>query len=89
MLTLFICTITFCSRDEPQFAVGLNPKRKTIEFSISKYDRTIQTLVWDVPHVFTDEWHKIHFGVFKDKVVLYVNCQPVSNDQIGIKNKQD
>ena len=65
------------SQDQPQFAVGLNPRRKTVEFSIPKYDRTTQTLTWDVPQVFTDEWQKIHFGVFRDRVVLYVNCQPV------------
>ena len=67
----------FFSQDAPQFAVGLDPRRKTVEFSIPKYDRSIQTVTWDVPQVFTDEWHKIHFGVFRDKVVLYVNCQPV------------
>ena len=69
----------FFSQDAPQFAVGLDPRRKTVEFSIPKYDRSIQTVTWDVPQVFTDEWHKIHFGVFRDKVVLYVNCQPVSD----------
>ena len=61
----------------PQFAVGLDPSQKTIEFSILRYDRSLQTLTWQRPEVFTDEWHKIHFGVFRDRVVLYVNCNPV------------
>jgi hypothetical protein len=39
------------SRGQPQFAVALNPARKTVEFSIPKYDRTLQTLTWDVPQV--------------------------------------
>lgn len=69
---------------QPQFAVGLNPSRNTIEFSIPKYDRTIQTLSWEAPFVFTDEWHKIHFGVFRESVVLYVNCQPVGEKPMDI-----
>ena len=76
----------FFSQDAPQFAVGLDPRRKTVEFSIPKYDRSIQTVTWDVPQVFTDEWHKIHFGVFRDKVVLYVNCQPVRDCSIYFKH---
>ena len=76
----------FFSQDAPQFAVGLDPRRKTVEFSIPKYDRSIQTVTWDVPQVFTDEWHKIHFGVFRDKVVLYVNCQPVRDCSIDFKH---
>ena len=43
----------------------------------SRYDRTLQTITWEKPEVFTNEWHKIHFGVFRDRVVLFVNCQPV------------
>ena len=74
------------SQDQPMFAVGLNPRRKTVEFSIPKYDRTVQTLTWEVPQVFTDEWQKIHFGVYRDKVVLYVNCQPVSYINIQLIN---
>ena len=57
--------------------MGLDPARKTVEFSILRYDRTLQTLAWDRPDVFSGEWHKIHFGVFRDRVVLFVNCQPV------------
>ncbi len=39
------------SRGQPQFAVGLDPVRKTIEFSILKYDRSLQTLTWEKPEV--------------------------------------
>merc|ERR1719384_777523 len=72
------------SRGGPQFAVALNPARKTVELSMLKYDRTLQTLSWDVPQVFTKEWHKIHFGVFRDKVLLYVNCQPIGEKPMEI-----
>jgi collagen type IX alpha len=52
-------------RGNPQFAVGLDPKLKVVEFSILKFDRTVQTLSWEKQEVFSKEWHKIHFGVFR------------------------
>ena len=70
------------SRGQPQFAVGLDPNRKTVEFSIKKYDGSLQTLSWERPQVFSDEcgeWQKIHFGVFRDRVLLYTNCQRVGD----------
>ena len=72
------------SRGNPQFAVALNPARKTVELSMLKYDRTLQTLSWDVKQVFTKEWHKIHFGVFRDRVILYVNCQPIGSRSMEV-----
>merc|ERR1711971_1455938 len=72
------------SGGQPQFAVALNPPRKTVELSLPKYDRSLQTMSWEVPQVFTKEWHKIHFGVFRDKVVLYVNCQPIGEKPMEI-----
>ena len=39
------------SSGNPQFAVALNPSRKTVELSVPKYDRSLQTLTWDVPQV--------------------------------------
>ncbi len=55
-----------------------------MEFSIPKYDRSLQTISFDVPQVFTKEWHKIHFGVFREKLVLFVNCQPVGEKPMDI-----
>ena len=34
--------------------------------------------------MFDDGWHKLHFGVFRDKVVLYVNCQPVGEEPLQL-----
>lgn len=34
--------------------------------------------------VFSNEWNKIYFGVFRDKVVLYVNCQLVGEKPMEI-----
>jgi hypothetical protein len=69
---------------QPQFAVGLNPARNTIEFSILNYNGELQTLSWEKSDVFDNEWHKLHFGVFRDKVVLYVNCEPVGEEPLQL-----
>merc|ERR550519_3277072 len=69
---------------QPQFAVGLNPARNTIEFSILNYNGELQTLSWEKAEVFDNEWHKLHFGVFRDKVVLYVNCEPVGEEPLQL-----
>ena len=37
-----------------------------------------------ISQVFDDNWHKLHFGVFRDKVVLYVNCQPVGEEPLQV-----
>lgn len=30
--------------------------------------------------IFDRKWHKLHFGVFYDKIVLYIDCK-----QVGVK----
>ena len=39
------------TRGQPQFAVGLNPGRNTIEFSILNYNGELQTLSWEKAEV--------------------------------------
>ena len=34
--------------------------------------------------MFDNDWNKLHFGVFRDKVVLYVNCQPVGEEPLQV-----
>ena len=72
------------TQGSPQFVVGLNPARETVEFSILNFNGQLQTLSWKVPQVFDTEWHKIHFGVFRDKVLLYVNCEPVGEEPLQL-----
>merc|ERR1719260_27596 len=72
------------TQGSPQFAVGLNAARETVEFSILNFNGQLQTLSWNVPQVFDTEWHKIHFGVFRDKVLLYVNCEPVGEEPMQL-----
>ncbi|ROT79256.1 hypothetical protein C7M84_002019 [Penaeus vannamei] len=60
----------------PQFAITLNPKTKNVEFSILSFDGTLQTLAFDSAKAAFDEtWHKLHFGVFRDRVTLYLDCE--------------
>ena len=40
---------------------------------------------FNVIQVFDNNWHKLHFGVFRDKVVLYVNCQPVGEEPLQVR----
>merc|ERR550519_185634 len=61
---------------------------KAIEFSILDYNGQLQTLSWEKPEVFNDEWHKLHFGVFRDRVVLYVNCEPVGEQPLQPVNSR-
>ena len=43
--------LTVMIRGAMQFAVGLNPGRKAIEFSILNFNGEIQTLSWEKPEV--------------------------------------
>ena len=63
---------------------GRRPARNTIEFSILNYNGALQTLTWEKEEVFDSEWHKLHFGVWRDKVVLYVNCEPVGEEPLQV-----
>ena len=38
--------------------------------------------------MFDSEWHKLHFGVFRDRVVLYVNCEPVGEQPLQPVNSR-
>ena len=55
------------TRGQPQFAVGLNPGRNTIEFSILNYNGELQTLSWEkaeVKRIGTKEEIYFHFSGF-------------------------
>ena len=43
------------TQGQPQFAVGLNPARNTIEFSILNYNGDLQTLTWEKEEVSSSE----------------------------------
>ena len=50
--------------------------------------RLLDNCIWltvIIVQVFDNNWHKLHFGVFRDKVVLYVNCQPVGEEPLQVR----
>lgn len=60
--------------------ITLNQAIGTVEFSIVNYDGYLQTVKFEASYIFDRNWHKLHFGVFYDRVVLYVDCK-----QVGVK----
>ncbi|KAJ3637240.1 hypothetical protein MTP99_000714 [Tenebrio molitor] len=59
----------------PQLVISLNPNNETVEFSVSNYEGELQTIVFNTTNIFDRNWHKMHFGVFRERVVLYLDCQ--------------
>uniref|UniRef100_A0A2S2PZ16 Collagen alpha-1(XXI) chain n=1 Tax=Sipha flava TaxID=143950 RepID=A0A2S2PZ16_9HEMI len=55
--------------------ITLNQVKKIIEFSIVNYEGYLQTVTFEAINIFDRNWHKIHFGVFYDRVLLYVDCK--------------
>jgi len=62
-------------RQRPQFQVTFNPRKTSIEFAITDFQGKLQTLVFTKAQVFDKEWHKVHFGVHRERVVLYIDCE--------------
>ncbi|XP_026822449.1 collagen alpha-1(IX) chain-like [Rhopalosiphum maidis] len=60
--------------------ISLNQVLGTVEFSIVNYDGYLQTVKFEASYIFDRNWHKLHFGVFYDRVVLYIDCK-----QVGVK----
>lgn len=40
-------------------------------------------------NVFDKNWHKIHFGVFRDRAVLYVDCEEASSEPLSPRGALD
>lgn len=49
---------------KPQFQVSLNPRRQTIEFSITNYEGKLQTLEFDQVNVSLKTSFCLTFGLF-------------------------
>ncbi|XP_033230443.1 collagen alpha-1(IX) chain-like [Belonocnema kinseyi] len=72
-------------KNDSEFAIILNPKRQTIEFSILDLKGTQQIISFFAPQIFNKNWHKIHFGVFYQSVVLYIDCKKVATKGINLR----
>lgn len=70
------------SQNRPQFLVTLNPRRETIEFSIANHDGKLETVTFRQSQVFDKNWHKIHFGVYHQRLFLYVDCKEIGSEQL-------
>ncbi|CAI6360964.1 unnamed protein product [Macrosiphum euphorbiae] len=60
--------------------ITLNQVVGAVEFSIVNYNGYLQTVKFEANYIFDRNWHKLHFGVFYDRVVLYIDCK-----QVGVK----
>jgi len=54
--------------------ITLNQIERAVGFSIVNYDGYLQTVIFEASNIFDRNWHKLHFGVFYDQVVLYIDC---------------
>jgi hypothetical protein len=39
--------------------------------------------------VFDKNWHKLHFGVFRDRVLLYADCEEVGSETLELRGPLD
>jgi collagen type IX alpha len=52
-------------------------------------EMTHTALHFDGLQVFDKEWHKVHFGVHRERVVLYVDCELSEELPLDIRGKID
>ncbi|XP_067612943.1 collagen alpha-1(IX) chain-like [Eurosta solidaginis] len=64
---------------ESQMSVIMNPIYNAIEFSVPKYDGSMQTVTFEELEIFDHSWHKVMLGVTQDAVRLWVDCAPVAD----------
>ncbi|KAJ3648270.1 hypothetical protein Zmor_020084 [Zophobas morio] len=74
---------------KPQFIISLNPRNGTIEFSISNYEGELQTIVFNSTNIFDKNWHKIHFGVSRERVILYLDCEENARELLELRGPID
>ncbi|XP_050524147.1 collagen alpha-1(IX) chain-like isoform X2 [Daktulosphaira vitifoliae] len=58
--------------------ITLNQEKKNVEFSIVNYAGYLQTTSFEAINIFDKHWHKLHFGVFYDQVVFYIDCKQIN-----------
>ena len=62
------------SDGQPQFELTLHPQQKSLEFK-SAVATIRRPLVFQNVDCDDGQWHKLHLGVFNDKISLYHNCE--------------
>ncbi|KAI4468272.1 collagen alpha [Holotrichia oblita] len=71
---------------KPQIIIALNPRKQAVEFSLLNIQGELQTVTFQNPKIFDKNWHKLQLGVFKDKAVLFVDCQESSEEILEERN---
>ncbi|XP_075146690.1 uncharacterized protein LOC142221059 [Haematobia irritans] len=74
---------------ESQMSVTINPVINAIEFSLPKFDGSIQTVTFEETEIFDRSWHKVMLGVSQDGVRLWVDCKPVPDTRGSFKAPLD
>ncbi|XP_066139127.1 collagen alpha-1(IX) chain-like [Euwallacea fornicatus] len=74
---------------KPRFLVALNPRRQSIDFAIQNYEGQLQTLRFNNAKIFDKNWHKIHFGVYRDRVSLFVDCKDLYEKPLELRGPID
>ncbi|KAK2577988.1 hypothetical protein KPH14_008418 [Odynerus spinipes] len=65
-----------------QFVITVNPKNLTMEISLISAEGDLETTSFLAPQAFDKNWHKIHFGVVKNSVTLYVDCEHIGTENV-------
>ncbi|KAI1295464.1 Collagen alpha-1(XXI) chain [Halotydeus destructor] len=76
-------------RGRSQFGVTFVPKKQRLELSTLGYDSRPRTVHFSSVDCDDGQWHKVHFGIFTDRVTLYHNCQRHSSVPIDFRSSID
>lgn len=76
------------SSGKEQVGVKLNGPAKSIEFSYTGLDGSLQTANFlHLPFLFDSQWHKLMISVEKTSVTLFIDCLKVESLNIKPKGK--
>ncbi|PVD23972.1 hypothetical protein C0Q70_17248 [Pomacea canaliculata] len=75
---------------EPQFGIRLNGRQKAVEFYYINYLGRRETVTFpNVSQLFSAKWQKLHLGVKRESVTLYVDCQPLLTQPASLRRQLD
>lgn len=66
--------------NEPQFLIAMNPKGQTLDLFVKSDE--MQIVSFSADHIFDKNWHKIDIGAFKDRLVIYIDCEYVGTQDV-------
>lgn len=72
-----------------QFAVVINPRKKELEMSTLNLDGRVQVARFTDVDLDDKDWHKIDLSVLRDRVTLYVDCEPETTQPLAFRRPID